>query len=169
MITRCNSKAHHLDILSLAGLMPLQIRAKELSLRWWTGACIDRDKPCERALRELENHKETSSHFSSVEQLDNWSRQMNINKEEMELEYSALKTRLKMVTPEKLIECSLDTQLSPPPENLLRIYTDGSKGQDNVGAAFTMWKDGVEIGSWGCSLDEDTSVFNIHILSPHFK
>ena len=165
MITRCNSKTHQLDILTLAGIMPLHIRAKELSLRWWTGVSIDRDNPCERAFQDLKIHKEISTHFSSIEQLDNWSRLINITKDNMDMEYSALKTRLKPLTPDNLIDCSLHTQLSQFTDNYLRIYTDGSKSHDGVGAACTIWKDGVEIDSWGCSLDEDTSVFKAELLA----
>ena len=57
IITRCNKKAHYLDIMSLAGLMPIAIRAKELSLRWWAGVCTNADNPSEKTFNKLNVHK----------------------------------------------------------------------------------------------------------------
>ena len=165
MITRCNSKTHSLDIMTLAGIMPLHIRAKELALRWWAGASVDMDNPCSRMFEQLEIHKEMSGHFSNIQQLDSWFRQMGINKENLDLEYSALKTRLKAPTPESIFDSSPENSRNPSGPNKVMIYTDGSKSQEGVGSAFTVWKNGVQINSWACSLDEDTSIFKAELIA----
>ena len=89
LITRCNSKTHSLDIFTLAGIMPLHIRVKELSLRWWAAASVDIDNPSKRAFDQLKEHKVTASHFSNIEQLDTWFSQIGINKDNLEPGYSS--------------------------------------------------------------------------------
>ena len=165
MITRCNSKTHSLDIVTLAGIMPLHIRAKELALRWWAGASVDMDNPSSRAFEQLEIHKEKSDHCSNIQQLDSWFRQMGINRENLGLEYSALKTKLKPPTPESIFECSPEITQDSLGSNKVEIYTDGSKSQEGVGSAFTVWKNGIQINSWACPLDEDTSIFKAELIA----
>ena len=50
-------------------------------------------------------------------------------------------------------------------ESVMRIYTDGSKSLDGVGAAYTVWKNATMIGSWACPLDENTSIFKAELIA----
>ena len=165
MITRCNGKTHSLDIMTLAGIMPLHIRAKELALRWWAGASVDMDNPSRRTFEELQIHKGEGVHFSNIQQLDCWFRQMGIDRENIDPEYSTLKTRLKSPTPESIFECSPENPGNSIGSNIVKIYTDGSKSQEGVGSAFTVWKNTAQINSWACPLDEDTSIFKAELIA----
>ena len=168
-ISRTNKKTHILDSLMLCGIPPIECRAKELSLRWWASAISDSDNPCKYAIDQLETHGRISSHFSSIQQLDAWYNQLGINRNDVEVEHSRLKTKLKRPSPDEIF-----CQPNIVSDNLLRndmnfvYYTDGSKSDDGVGAAFTKWNKDVMVSSWGTPLDESCSIYKAELLAINY-
>ena len=165
-ITRINKKAHTLDTLMLGGILPIEYRAKELSLRFWAGAITDVENPCSDSIDQIPTHEKFSSHFSSLQQLEGWNKQLGIIKEELTLEHSVIKTRLKRPTPENLIAAS-EAEVKRLNLNNFKVkyFTDGSKGEDGVGTACTRWEDGRMIRSWGSSLHESTTVYKAELIA----
>ena len=167
-ITRNNRKTHLLDNLMLSGIPPIEYRAKELSLRWWAGAISDPDNPCKDAIDQLELHNRKGSHFSSIQQLEAWFTQLGINRKEVEVEHSKMKTKLKCPTPEAIF-CEPNVSDKHLINDMNFIYfTDGSKSDDGVGAAYTKWnKDGI-VSSWGTSLDNNCSIYKAELLAINY-
>ena len=162
-ITRTNKKAHLQDSLMLGGISPLECRAKEIALRWWAGTISDIENPCKIAMDELELHHGHGSHFSSVQQLEAWYKQMNIDRSKIEQEHSRIKTQLKRPTPPIIFE--------EPSDNInnkqikIEYYTDGSKSDEGVGMAYTRWVNGKLSSSWGAPLDSSCTVFKAELLA----
>ena len=168
-ITRLNKNAHLQDSLMLAGIVPIEYRAKSLALRWWIGALTDTDNPCRASLEQLEIHENNSAHFSSIQQLQGWNKQLGIKSENLEPEHSAKKTRLKRPTPENLIATSEEETKNLKIERFdLKYFTDGSKSEDGVGSAFTRWEKGILTESWGTCLHESTSNFKAELWAIHY-
>ena len=164
-ITRTNKKAHTSDTLMLAGILPIECRAKELSLRWWAGAITDIENPCSMSIDQIPLHDKFSSHFSSLQQLEGWNKQLGIMKEDLNMEHSKIKTRLKRPTPESLIAASEAEVNSLNLDNFsTKYFTDGSKSDEGVGTAFTKWENGIMTGSWGSCLHNSTSIFKAELL-----
>ena len=167
-ITRINKKAHLQDSLMLAGIVPIECRAKSLSLRFWAGTLTDVDNPCRDSLEQLELHDSRSPHFSSMQQLQGWSKHLGIKRENLELEQSIKKTRLKRPTPDNLIAISEEELKCLKLDKFsIKYYTDGSKSEAGVGSAFTRWEKGTLVDSWGTSLHENMTNYKAELLAIH--
>ena len=167
-ITRLNKKAHLQDSLMLAGIIPIECRAKSLALRFWVGTLADVDNPCRDSLEQLELHNSKSTHFSSMQQLQGWSKLLGIKLENLELEQSAKKTRLKRPTPDNLIAISEEEMKDLKLDKFnIKYYTDGSKSEAGVGSAFTRWDKGTLVDSWGTSLHEITTNYKAELVAIH--
>ena len=168
-ITRNNRKTHILDNLMLSGIPPIESRAKELSLRWWAGAISASDNPCKDAFDQLELHSRKGSHFSSIQQLEAWFNQMGINRKEVELEHSKLKTKLKCPTPENIFsKPNVVSDRDLIIDMNFVYFTDGSKSDDGVGAAYTKWNRNGIVSSWGSSLDDNCSIYKAELLAINY-
>ena len=166
MITRCNCKTHYLDLLMLAGLPPIELRAKELSLRSWTSIYADADDPCREAISQIRFHHQVSSHPSAVQQLDLWSREVGVDLNNIEIEHSAMRTRLKSNTPDGLIFTDPDEATIGDLANAdITYYTDGSKSPEGVGAAYTKWDRNLMIDSWASSLHPSLSNYKAELIA----
>ena len=166
MITRANCKSHYLDLLMLAGIHPIELRIKELAMRCWTGICSDAEEPCRDALHQLGLHKNVRSHPSAIQQLDIWNNQLGIDINDIELEYSAQRTKLKDKTPGGLIALNQDECVLIGIDDAdIKYYTDGSKSDEGVGAAYTKWENDNLICSWGIPLYHSCSSYKAEIVA----
>ena len=168
-ITRLNNKAHLQDSLMLAGIVPIECRAKSLALRWWIGALSDADNPCRASLEQMEIHECKPAHFSSIQQLQGWSKLLGIENKNLEPEQSAKRTRLKRPTPDDLIATSEEEMKKLKIDRFdLKYFTDGSKSEDGVGSAFTRWEKGILTESWGTCLHDSMSNFKAELWAINY-
>ena len=166
MITRCNNKTHYLDLLMLAGIPPVQLRVKELSLRRWVSVCADADEPCRDALLQLPAHKQNASHMSALQQLELWGEQAGVKRSDIEKEHSARRTRLKHNTPVGLITTNQEEVVKMEQDNtVLKYYTDGSKSDEGVGAAYTKWENNTIVDSWASPLHYSLSNYKAELIA----
>lgn len=166
MINRANSKSHHLDLLMLAGIPPIELRIKELAMRCWNGICSDAGEPCRESINELDLHKNVPSHHSALQQLDTWNSQLGIDIKAIEIEHSAQRTKLKEKTPSGLIAINEDEySLFSLDEANIKYYTDGSKSLEGVGAAYTKWENENMVGSWATPLHTSWSSYKAEIFA----
>ena len=165
-ITGTNNKSHLLDNLMLAGITPIQCRAKELASRWWAGTITDSENPCGEAIEQLVIHEKYEAHFSSVQQLEAWNKQLGVKKLEIELEHSKKRTNLKRPTQDHLIAVS-DEEMRQLKLNSFKVryFTDGSKSEQGVGTAFTRWERDTMISSWSSSLDGQTTNYKAELIA----
>ena len=166
MINRANKKSHYLDLLMLAGITPIELRVKELSMRCWAGICSDADESCKEALDQITLHKEQTRHLSAIQQMEVWQRQLGLELNDFEIEHSAMRTRLKDKTPAGLIATTQDESVELKLRDATILYfTDGSKSDVGVGAAYTKWKNDIQIGSWASPLHPSFSNYKAEMIA----
>ena len=80
--------------------------------------------------------------------------------------HSAQRTKLKAKTPTGLIALNLDEYSQfEIDEAAIKYFTDGSKSEDGVGAAFTKWENDSMVNSWAISLHPTCSSYKAEIIA----
>ena len=148
------------DLLNLVGFLPIDLRLQELAHVAWVKACNSEDNACQTT---KERKNDSSSHFSSPQQLLLWDKVLKLSSECIQTETCALKCRLKKNTPEKLItigdstSCDLSVGIN--------YFTDGSRSFDDTGAAYVKMVDGQEVESWTTSLHPSNTVHRAELCA----
>ena len=157
MATCVGNHVHSLDVLNLAGFLPIDLRLQELAHVAWSKAINSQEDPC-FASKQRQLRHQTSSHFSALQQLKIWDKGLHLSPDKIQNESSKLKSKLKTATPEELT-VSMDSLSTA--ETLIGTcyFTDGSKSTEGTGAAYLKLTNGVKTDSWTSPLHETTSVF----------
>ena len=166
MITSCNSKVHILDLLSMAGIVPIELRIQEIAHRSWISINAEPDSPCNLAMLKEDLTSNILTYPSSIQQCKLWDKQCNLVPSMIAKEFPALEIKLSKVTPPDLFQSSsqgnCSSSFSSP---AFEIYTDGSKSVNGTAAALVLIINNYLISSWTSSLHEKYTVFDAELLA----
>ena len=157
-----NNHVHHLDLLNLAGFIPIELRIQELAHSAWIRASKSEDQPLHSMKGRLPRLNK-QCHFSAAQQLQLWDMQLGLQEDDIQPELSALKCKIMRQTPEELLDRN---DYNPADSNSGTIYfTDGSKSEDGAGAAMVKTCNGEINDSWTTTLHSDSTVFQAELIA----